>query len=76
MGSRKCEFHLRLSHYLEMRPEIPYGIEGSGSRAFLIPSSGSDSLQMSMSSGGEGVARGKKKNSLRQGGQAIGAFQV
>lgn len=65
MGSRKCEFHLRLSHYLEMRPETPCGIEGSGSRGFLIPSSGSDILQMSMSSRGEGGARGKKKQQLK-----------
>ena len=43
-----------------MRPETPCDIEGSGSREFLIPSSGSDILQMSMSSRGEGGARGKK----------------
>lgn len=44
LGSRKHEFHLRRSHYLEVRPEISCGIEESGSRDLLVPCSGSDLL--------------------------------
>ena len=46
-ASRKHELHLKLSHYLEVRPETPCGIEVSGPREFHFPPSGSDTLQKS-----------------------------
>ena len=49
-ASRKHELHLKLSQYLEVRPETPCGIEVSGRREFPFPPSGSDTLQKSVSS--------------------------
>lgn len=49
-ASRKHELHLKLPHYLKVRPETPCGIEVSGPREFQFPPSGSGTLQKSVCS--------------------------